>query len=150
MASAATKQKKLERSSYRRRGGDAAAGVGVIVVRGEQVLFGLRHGSHGAGTWSFPGGRIESGESAEDCALRELKEETGLLGVNPRRVGEREDVFAEGLRYRTIFARVDWDGGEPSAREPAACQCWRWFAWKAAPEPLFRPVAGLRASGFRL
>ena len=28
--------------------------------------------------WSFPGGKVESGESFYDCALREIKEETGF------------------------------------------------------------------------
>jgi 8-oxo-dGTP diphosphatase len=126
-----------------------SVGVGVIVVRGGDVLFGLRRGAHGAGSWSFPGGHVDDGESAEACALRELEEETGLRAVNPRRVGESEDVFPEGLRYRTIFVRVDWAGGEPAVREPEACERWSWFAWDRVPEPLFLPVAGLRAVGFR-
>jgi 8-oxo-dGTP pyrophosphatase MutT (NUDIX family)/MOSC domain-containing protein YiiM len=125
-------------------------GVGVIVVREDEVLFGLRRGAHGAGTWSFPGGHIDDGESAEACALRELEEETGLRAVNPRRVGESEDVFPEGLRYRTIFVRVDWVGGEPVVCEPDACERWGWFRWDDAPEPLFLPVAGLRAKGLPL
>jgi 8-oxo-dGTP diphosphatase len=124
-------------------------GVGVIVVRSDKVLFGLRRGSHGGGSWSFPGGHVDDRESAEACALRELEEETGLRGVNPRRVGVSEDVFPEGLRYQTIFVRLDWAGGEPAVREPEACERWGWFLWDDPPEPLFLPVASLRAKGFR-
>jgi 8-oxo-dGTP diphosphatase len=124
-------------------------GVGVIVVRGDSVLFGLRRGGHGGGTWSFPGGHIDDGESPEACALRELDEETGLCGLNPRRVGMTEDVFADGSRYRTCFVRVEWAGGEALLREPHACERWRWLGWDDAPEPLFLPVASLHASGFR-
>jgi 8-oxo-dGTP diphosphatase len=126
-----------------------SVGVGVVVVRRNEVLFGLRRGAHGAGTWSFPGGHIDQGESAEECALRELEEETGLVAVNPRCVAESEDVFPKGLRYRTIFVRVDCVSGAPALREPEVCEQWSWFAWDVAPEPLFLPVASLRASGFR-
>jgi predicted NUDIX family NTP pyrophosphohydrolase len=52
-------------------------GVGVMVVRNGEVLFGRRRGAHGAGTWSLPGGHLEAGESVEACALREL---SGLYG----------------------------------------------------------------------
>ncbi|MFI6012061.1 NUDIX hydrolase [Streptomyces sp. NPDC051243] len=38
--------------------------------------------------WGVPCGKLEPGESAEDGALRELKEETGLLGEVVRKVGE--------------------------------------------------------------
>jgi 8-oxo-dGTP diphosphatase len=124
-------------------------GVGVIVVRGDKVLFGLRRGVHGGGTWSFPGGHVDDGERPEGSALRELEEETGLRAANPRVVGESDDVFPEGLRYRTYFVRVDWAGGGPTVREPNACERWSWFAWDEAPAPLFLPVATLRATGFR-
>ena len=124
-------------------------GVGVTVVRRDEVLFGLRRGAHGGGTWSFPGGHVDDGESAEACALRELEEETGLRAVNPRRVAESEDVFPDGARYRTIFVRVDSTSGNRAVREPDACARWSWFRWDDAPEPLFLPIASLRAKGFR-
>ncbi|MFE7893912.1 NUDIX hydrolase [Streptomyces sp. NPDC057412] len=42
--------------------------------------------------WGVPCGKLEPGERPEDGALRELKEETGLLGVVVRKVGESSFV----------------------------------------------------------
>jgi len=55
-----------------------SVGVGVIVVRAESLLLGKRKNSHGEGEWSFAGGHLEFGETVEECARRELEEETGL------------------------------------------------------------------------
>ncbi|EPQ26980.1 uncharacterized protein PFL1_05615 [Pseudozyma flocculosa PF-1] len=54
-------------------------GVGVLVLneRG-RILLGKRTGSHGAGTLALPGGHLELHESFEDCAIREVLEETGI------------------------------------------------------------------------
>jgi 8-oxo-dGTP diphosphatase len=40
------------------------------------------------GVWGVPCGKLEPGESPRDGVLRELKEETGLLGEVVRKVGE--------------------------------------------------------------
>ncbi|MEU6547631.1 NUDIX hydrolase [Streptomyces sp. NPDC046859] len=42
--------------------------------------------------WGVPCGKLEPGERPEDGALRELKEETGLLGEVVRKVGESSFV----------------------------------------------------------
>lgn len=53
--------------------------VAAIIRRQGKVLVGQRpEGGMLAGTWEFPGGKIELGESPEDALARELKEELGI------------------------------------------------------------------------
>lgn len=47
----------------------------VAVVNDSKVLMVQRNDS---GNWSLPGGTLDFGESMTDCAIRELREETGL------------------------------------------------------------------------
>ncbi len=50
----------------------------MILVEGGKVLLVKRGREPFKGEWAIPGGRIEDGETAEQCAKREMKEETGL------------------------------------------------------------------------
>lgn len=53
-------------------------GIGIVLLRGPQVLLVRRGKPPAAGAWSLPGGAQELGETAQACARRELLEETGL------------------------------------------------------------------------
>ena len=44
----------------------------------EEVMLSKRLTGYGKGTYTLPGGKRRPGESLEECAIRELKEETGL------------------------------------------------------------------------
>lgn len=55
----------------------AAGGVVVRGTGGETEVL-LVHRSQ-YGDWTFPKGKVEPGESDEDCAVREVEEETGLV-----------------------------------------------------------------------
>jgi ADP-ribose pyrophosphatase YjhB (NUDIX family) len=78
-------------------------GVGVIVLRDGLVLLGQRIGSHGAGTWALPGGHLEFGETVEQCAAREVLEETGLDIEVVARGPYTNDMFPEeGKHYVTL------------------------------------------------
>lgn len=62
-----------------------AVGVGVVISDGDRVLVVQRGKEPGAGTWAFPGGRLELGETLAEAAVREAREETGLT-VEPGEV----------------------------------------------------------------
>ncbi len=51
-----------------------------IMVKANKVFAARRNpGSHMAGFWEFPGGKIEAGETPEDCLARELFKEFGIV-----------------------------------------------------------------------
>ncbi len=50
-----------------------------IIVRNGKIFIGQRpEGKPLAGLWEFPGGKLEQGESIEECLIRELKEELNV------------------------------------------------------------------------
>ena len=55
-----------------------------IVERDGRFLLVRRRNPPAADLFAFPGGRAEPGETPEQTAIRELFEETGLLGREPR------------------------------------------------------------------
>jgi 8-oxo-dGTP diphosphatase len=124
-------------------------GVGVIVMRGELVLLGERKGSHGAGTWALPGGHLEFGESIEECAAREVREESGLVVHAFARGPYTNDLFtSEAKHYVTLFVTAHALVGEPQVLDPHKCSAWLWFRWSELPQPLFQPLASLVSSGW--
>lgn len=124
-------------------------GIGVIVRDKKRVLLGRRLAPPGANTWQFPGGKLEFGESIEDCAAREALEEAGIVIRPVARGPFTSDVFSEqGPHYVTLFVIADLVSGEPRAFEPTKCAGWEWHAWSSLPRPLFLPIENLLKTGF--
>lgn len=80
-----------------------AAGVMLITPEDHALFVRYGPGHPNAGQWAFPGGGVEEGESHEDAARREAKEETGLEADDL----ELLDRNAEhGADYSTFAHRV--------------------------------------------
>jgi 8-oxo-dGTP diphosphatase len=119
-------------------------GVAIIIVKDNKVLLLKRKGSHGAGTWNFPGGHLEFNEKVATCALREVKEEAGIEIENLRYASYTNDIFKkEKKHYVTLFIIADWKSGKAKIMEPEKCTKIGWFKWNNLPKPLFLPIKNL-------
>lgn len=117
-------------------------GVGVVVVKQGKLLLGKRKNAHGSSTWAPSGGHLEFGETIEQCAIRELAEETGLKPASMK-LGPWTENMIQGKHYITIFTFVHLFEGEAKLLEPDKCEGWQWFDCDHLPEPLFPSVESL-------
>lgn len=113
-------------------------GVGVVVRRGSEVLLLRRKGAHGDGTWSTPGGHLEAGEAPEECAAREVREETGVEIQGVRFLGITNDVFEpEGRHYITLWMEAEYRAGTASVLAEHEMSETRWWSADSLPTNLF-------------
>ncbi len=121
-------------------------GVGVWIFKDGKLLLGKRKGSHGEGLYSSPGGHLEFGETLEECAARETKEETGMEIENIRLLCVSNILAWEGKHYVDIGMVADWKSGEPEVLEPQKCEGWDWYDIDNLPEPQFESVQHYKES----
>lgn len=93
---------------------DVVAG---IIWRGEKFLAVRRpEGKAHAGSWEFPGGKVESGESLGAALGRELEEELGLRVTDAEFWRQCEHVYPN-ISVRLHFFHVRGFDGEPRPLE---------------------------------
>jgi 8-oxo-dGTP diphosphatase len=104
-----------------------AASVGVF--REGRVLIGERLVEPAKGLFSFPGGRVELGETLEEAALRELMEEVGVKAEIAGFIGHVETVVrgnaGEVLFHAVVCAfAARWLAGEPTSSSEIGQTIW--------------------------
>ena len=111
-----------------------------LVVCGKRVLM-VKHRADGEEYWVLPGGGIEDGETPEQAAVRELKEECGINGSVLRFAG----YFARSTATAhtpILSMRGSFDPGIDEAHRKLVG-----VAWKSLDELSERDRAWLFASG---
>jgi 8-oxo-dGTP pyrophosphatase MutT (NUDIX family) len=119
--------------------------AGAVVVRsmaGRQWLAAVRPGGKPEGVWALPKGLIDPGEGAQETALREVTEETGVEGEPVAKLGDVRYVYTwDGERIFKIvsFFLVRYRHGRiddvPPAHRHEVAEA-RWLPLEEAPRLL--------------
>ncbi len=126
-------------------------GIGLAAIieneKGEILLI-QRKGFWADGSWAYPGGKLEYGETFECGTLREVEEEVGLKLSNPEFAGMANVVWEkEKYQFITVFMRMRCPADQtPRNCEPDKCYEIGWFPKDNLPSPLF-PALKLFAEG---
>jgi 8-oxo-dGTP pyrophosphatase MutT (NUDIX family) len=99
----------------------SAGGVVVRRLRGSWYLAAIRPGGKPEGTWALPKGLIGRGENAEETALREVQEETGVRGRSLGKLGDVRYVYTwagERIFKVVSFYLVRYVGGRLGELRP--------------------------------
>lgn len=75
---------------------------------GKEILLGMKKRGFGAGKWNGFGGKVEGLESMEACAIREMKEESGLSIENIERVGYLCFKMLETSKIMRVHVFQSW------------------------------------------
>jgi 8-oxo-dGTP diphosphatase len=98
--------------------------VGAIAVFDGSILMVRRGRGPAQGTWSVPGGRVEPGETLAEAVVRELAEETGLVGVCESLIGWAERIGSDYHYVILDFAVTIMSDDDPVAGDDAAEARW--------------------------
>jgi len=100
----------------------------VLVKRGNELLL-TRKAEWAAGRYSLVAGFLDFGESLEECAIREIREETGIEACNVRYVGSQNWPFPAQLMAGFV---ADYAGGDIQV-DLNELEDARWFRSDALP-----------------
>ncbi len=99
----------------------------VFIVKGKNILLGMKKRGFGAGRWNGFGGKVEPGESIDEAARRETKEECGVgitameeVGIHEFRFAAKPDEVLEVHVFRV--SEYKWEPVETEEMRP------QWFS----------------------
>jgi 8-oxo-dGTP diphosphatase len=140
----------LNQSSSGAQTGAVACGVAVVLTHRCRVLVGKRKLESGGFEWQLPGGWIEPGESPEQAARREVREETGLRLQALRFVGITNNIFSAHNHTISLYFESECaDLRSLRAGEDGKCCAWEWRDWADLTENLYLPLRLFRQTHYQ-
>lgn len=84
-----------------------------VILRDHRILLARRgQRSKLAGLWELPGGKVEPGETRQECLERELSEELGVVSVAAEEIAESEYHYDHGsfkiIAIKTTIMSTDF------------------------------------------
>jgi 8-oxo-dGTP diphosphatase len=92
----------------------------VFVFRGDEILLINKKRGLGAGKVNGPGGKVDPGETPEQSAVREVREELRIEVSDLEYCGEHRFQFTDGYSIHVWVYRTQTFEGEPEETEEAA------------------------------
>ena len=114
-------------------------GIAVIVLEGNKILLGHRKNNKLCNdTWGLPGGIMEFGETIEQAAVRETKEESNIDVTDIEVISLDNNTFYgnDNITIGTIAKK--WSG-QIKNTEPHKCSGWKWFDQDNLPDNIYIP-----------
>jgi 8-oxo-dGTP diphosphatase len=123
-------------TDYPIEGKRIVVGVQIIVRHGAKILLGLRKNAFQAGTWGLPGGYLGINQTLLEAAVKELKEETGLVASKLRLFCVTDPLPASNHHMQIGVEALVYDG-ELEVKEPEKCEALIFYPLDNLPKPLF-------------
>ncbi len=102
-----------------------------MVFKDNQILLGMKKRGFGEGRWNGFGGKVEDGETIEEAAHRELKEEIGIEAKDIKKIGILDFSFEENPKLLEVHIyRINDFSGNPIESEEMKPQ---WFPFEEIP-----------------
>ncbi len=87
--------------------------AGIIERNGRYLVCQRKAGGRYEFKWEFPGGKLEPGETVEQCLRRELHEELSIDVTHIEPYETRTTHYESGGYFEVAFCRVNGFGGDP-------------------------------------
>jgi 8-oxo-dGTP pyrophosphatase MutT (NUDIX family) len=104
--------------------------AGGLVIQGARILLiSTREGRR----WQLPKGHIEAGETADEAAVREVREETGVTGRVVAPLPEIDYWYVENSRLRVHkhvdYFLLEYESGDTADYDRGEVSGAEWFSW---------------------
>jgi len=110
--------------------------VGILIFKGDDILFGRAKNKEGKTRYILPVGHLEYMESFSGCANREIAEECGIEieDIKFHFVSDTDNYKPKHYVHIGLIAK--WKSGIPEVLEPNGVEAWEWISRNDLPTEL--------------
>lgn len=116
----------------------------LAIRRSRNEFLTIHHALKKEHLWRFPGGKLDAGETPRAAAIRECREEIGILPLNLVEIGT-DTTYVDGAHWTGHFFLVTRWQGDIVLKEPHKHDCYSWYTPERLQELDSHPEAEMAA-----